>query len=474
MMLSRRSCSSSAAAPLLRRPRQRRLLLSPPFATFVVAVAVVALLLIGSAAPSVAGPSLLLFLRPPPSGTSSSPPRMSAAANYRRRRIGRCSDGEIRLAAATKNGLPDSGADAAGVDLELLKKELLEYLDKRNEVGADELAKAEVGKTVGGTRGNPVLEYVSLSPNKGSTVTAAPNAFDYTELEKYGYARLATPIMKAGGRLAMYELLGMEKPVPEFRKRRNPSAAAAGPIKIDRTGETDSARYSGLKLGLLQNDEVQALALQEAQRKIREGELLRPRLQEEEYVQPFKDHPNVSRRPSSSTSSSRPQQPKPDGYTWTAERLDEWGKRRGRTLAEMEREQLESVVLDGMETTELDLVQRVYSIATGLVVATAFGRATPAFLSQVLSLYPSPQDTAGLLDALKAPAAALLLASIGSCAACAVQAPEKQRNPVVWAVKGLMGGPFAVRQLRELPRLLTGRELLEQQQQQQQRGGAET
>lgn len=42
-----------------------------------------------------------------------------------------------------------------------LKAELTEYLEKRRELKADEQAKEKVGQVVGGTRGNPVLDYIS-------------------------------------------------------------------------------------------------------------------------------------------------------------------------------------------------------------------------------------------------------------------------------------------------------------------------
>jgi len=326
-----------------------------------------------------------------------------------------------------------------------LKSELLSYLEKRKEVGADDLAQTEVGRSIGGTRGNPVLEYVSLSPNRGSTVEAAPDPFDYSELEKYGYGRLSTPIMKAGGRLAMYDLLGLEKPATKTSTKR----VRAPEIRIDRTGQDDAARYTGLKVGLLFDDDAQAAALVEAQRKAREGESLRPRLAEEDFERPFADHPNVSRM-------------QERGY-WTAERLDEWGKRRGKSLAEMKRTRDDSLVLDQSETGELELGQKAYSVLTALAVAVAFGKSTPTFLSLTLHLFPSPTDAglAEILDVLKVPAAALLLASVGSCVFCAIQAPDKRRNPAVWAFKGLMGGPASVGEMRQLPKLLTGREVRE-------------
>jgi hypothetical protein len=69
-----------------------------------------------------------------------------------------------------------------------LKAELTSYLAERKKQGADEAAKAEIGKVVGGTKGNKVLDFVSGSPNKPFVIEEASNVFDYDELTKYGYA----------------------------------------------------------------------------------------------------------------------------------------------------------------------------------------------------------------------------------------------------------------------------------------------
>jgi hypothetical protein len=45
----------------------------------------------------------------------------------------------------------------------------------------------EVGKVIGGTKGNAILNYVSGAPNKETIIQEAPNVFDYDELTKYGY-----------------------------------------------------------------------------------------------------------------------------------------------------------------------------------------------------------------------------------------------------------------------------------------------
>ena len=50
------------------------------------------------------------------------------------------------------------------------------------------ISSSEIGKTVGGTKGNKVLDFVSGSPNIPFIVQEASNVFDYDELTKYGYS----------------------------------------------------------------------------------------------------------------------------------------------------------------------------------------------------------------------------------------------------------------------------------------------
>jgi hypothetical protein len=169
------------------------------------------------------------------------------------------------------------------VDLPLLKQELTAYLAKRKEMDADKAAQEQVGKVVGGTKGNPILEYVSGSPNKPIIIDEPPNPFDYDELERYGYGDLVTTIMKAGGRNAMYDLLNLPKPPPP--KRLQPKQVPK--LVIDKTGETDQARYTGLKMGHVLDDNTMADALTRAQQKAKLGEPLRAKIAEEDYIPPF-------------------------------------------------------------------------------------------------------------------------------------------------------------------------------------------
>lgn len=141
-----------------------------------------------------------------------------------------------------------------------------------------------VGEVIGGTRGNLVLEYVSGSPNKQRVQEEVPDIFDYDELIKYGYSHLVSPIMEYGGRRAMYQLMDIPEPATPERLAKKKSAPK---LVIDRTGETDKARYSGLKVSQVLDDEAMGKALEEAAKKVKEGKSLRKRLVEEDYVLPY-------------------------------------------------------------------------------------------------------------------------------------------------------------------------------------------
>jgi len=131
---------------------------------------------------------------------------------------------------------------------------------------------------------NNKTEYVSGSPNKQRVQEDVPDMFDYDELIKYGYSHLVSPIMKNGGRRAMYQLMELpEPPTPERLTKKK----SAPKLVIDRTGETDSARYTGLKMSASLDVESMGKALEEAAKKAREGKSLRKRLVEEDYVLPY-------------------------------------------------------------------------------------------------------------------------------------------------------------------------------------------
>ena len=316
---------------------------------------------------------------------------------------------------------------------EELKRQLTQYLKKREEANADESAKSELGKVVGGTKGNAVLEYISGAPAREKVIDEIPDIFDYSELAKYGYSNLVTTIMDAGGRREMYSLMGM--PVPAIKNRIKPKKVPK--LIIDRDGENDQARYSGLKVTQVLDDDEMGRKLEEALKKQKEGKDLRAKLQEESYVQPFADKRNTGPRQT------------PD---WTPERLDEEGKKAGQAMAWARKVRAGEFKKDPYEFLNIEGGLAAYSIITSLLVAFAFGNSTTKML-QLLKL--NANEIEGILNLAQGPALAVVLASAASCIFCLTQAPAKNRSVLIWALKGYAGGPLTVGQLRELDSLIT-------------------
>ena len=135
---------------------------------------------------------------------------------------------------------------------------------------------------------------------------------------------------------------------------------------------------------------------------------------------------------------------------WTPEKLDEAGKKAGEAQAWARKARLGELRKDPFEILAVEGELRAYSILVAITVALAFGNSTPT----ALDMFGLNLD--GLLDVAKIPALVLMVAGLGSAVANGVVfAPAKKRSSFVWGLKGLMGGPLAVRQLQELDDLLT-------------------
>lgn len=335
---------------------------------------------------------------------------------------------------------------AAGSDEEMsidtLKSELAAYLKKRDESNANESAKSEVGKVIGGTKGNAILEYVSGAPNKAIVIDEVPDIFDYTELAKYGYSKLATPIMNAGGRRKMYSLMGLPEPAISNRIKKPKKVPK---LIIDKTGETDQARYSGLKVTQILDDDEMGKKLSEFQEKKKKGEISKSKLVEEEYVMPFADKRNVGPKLT------------PD---WTPAMLDEEGIKAGKALSWAREARAGEFQTDPFEILSIEGPSQFYSIITTLIVAFAFGNSSSKLLEDILQF--SQSDSSALLNLMQWPALAFVLASVGSSVFCgAVLAPEKKRNSFIWGVKGFAAGPLVIKQLKDLDTLITRGEAAE-------------
>jgi len=283
-----------------------------------------------------------------------------------------------------------------------------------------------VGQTVGGTEGNPVFEFLGVAPVKERVVEKAPDPFSYTEISKYGFDHLLETIIEQGGHRKMYDLMGVPAPPPTEYKQPGER------IKFDYTGETDEARYKGLKLATSLDDDAIGEALRVAQDKQKRGEPLRAKIVEEleENLYPFKNVKNVG-----------PKQT-PD---WTPARLDEEGRKIGQAdswaLEERKKQEKEE---RNREILDFNGASRAYAIAMFASAALGFGKATPAALT-MLDLDSSIQT------AVQIPAFVLLVSAVGSSIlAAVVLAPEKNRSPLIWGLQALVGGPVAVLQLRNL------------------------
>jgi len=294
-----------------------------------------------------------------------------------------------------------------------LKRELAEYLAKREEANADQVALKTKRKVVGGARGNVVLEYISGAPAKERIVERVPGIFDYDELSSYGYSHLITPIMGLGGRREVYKLMGVEAPpLPGPPPKRD-----APKLVIDRTGEEDKARYTGLKMGQILDDSVMGDALERANKKAKQGAQLRPKLMEESYVRPFADKRNTG----------PPQTP-----DWTPEKLDEYGKQQGKIQSWARRAKAGEFMKDRAETMDLSWDVRLYAVSTAFIIAFAWGRATPKFLTEVVKIC-NENNSESLTEALKIPGLILGVMSLGSSILCAsLLAPERNRCVYTW------------------------------------------
>jgi len=305
-----------------------------------------------------------------------------------------------------------------------LKAELAKYLVVREERKADEAAKKEVGKVIGGSRGNAVLEWVSGAPNKPKIVEEEPGVFDYEELLKYGFGHLVRPVMDAGGRLECYRMMGMTPPPPP--KRLQPKKARK--LVIDRTGEGDPNRYRGLKMGQVLDDEEMGRVLREVQDKKRRGEPVKT-YTEAPFEVPFADKRNTS--PAWT----------PD---WTPEKLDEQGRKRGQALSWARKAKQGQFLQDPFEIFAIEGHLRLYTVFASLLVAIAFGNSSPAFFSSIGFQHDA------LLDTFRYPAAAVVAAAFGSSVLAGIMAKHKGRNAFLWALKGFAAGPVAVYQIRSL------------------------
>ena len=183
-----------------------------------------------------------------------------------------------------------------------------------------------------------------------------------------------------------------------------------------------------------------ARALENANKKSKElktsGETkttLRPKIQEEMYEVPFSDGRNTGPKWTPN---------------WTAEQLDEEGKRRGQAISWARKAREGEYATDPYEALRVEKEQRLYAIFASLFISITYGKSTSTFLTSTVGLDSTKVQP--LLELLQYPALAVVLAAFGSCGVNWFMAREKKRNGFVWAVKGFMGGPISIMELKNL------------------------
>jgi hypothetical protein len=319
-----------------------------------------------------------------------------------------------------------------------LKQELGEYLEKRRSATlstpTDENAPKKV---VGGTRGNAILEFISVSPApERELTTRPPDVFDYDELDKYGYGKLATLMMQAGGRLQFYQYFGLDTPVAPPVKDVYYADENSVPILLA------APTYTGLQLGLLQDDDAQGQALERARKN---------KNTKTDNEAPQKTQSLLTQRGRKTSSGAAFMAPKGE---WTVERLDAWSRQQKELQVWANRERERKIQADVVENFDSLGLGKLMSVVTALTTALAFGRSTPALYTLL-----QRDDDAAELAVVRVLAVALLIASAGSAAYCGSVAPTLQRSRTLWTIKGLLGGPVAVRQLQSADRLQTAGEI---------------
>lgn len=140
---------------------------------------------------------------------------------------------------------------------------------------------------------------------------------------------------------------------------------------------------------------------------------------------------------------------------WTPELLDEYTAQQGKAISWAKKARMGEFLKDPDEDlTQMPIIFRVYCALTAFEIAFAYGRSTPTFLLQSWNL--QSDQTQGFMSVFQSLGLALCVGAIGGGVVCgALLAPEKNRSSFVWGVKGLIAGPLAVRQLRELDALIT-------------------
>lgn len=271
--------------------------------------------------------------------------------------------------------------------------------------------------------------------------------------------------MKAGGRLRMYEILGLTLPPTLLPKKKTSTSST---IVIDRDGSKDPKRYKGLKLGDAYNDMLQGEKLQQALNKQKQQE------KNNDSVNDMNDNVDTNEVYQIPFSEKRNTLPKSWTPDWTVERLDEYTKRQGAAQSWVRNAKDGLYIQDPYETFYFtNILQLLYCIILISSISISYGKSTTTFISLLTNLiYNSDSDnidnTNVLLSYLQGPALIIFIISIGCSVYSTTIATQKNRNVIMWLWKGFFGGPFTIQSIQNINTLITQGEKRQQDQEDQQ------
>lgn len=259
---------------------------------------------------------------------------------------------------------------------------------------------------------------VELKTRTDRTIPTVSHPLSYVELERFGWGNLSLSIMELGGPLLVGEQLGMEWVEPE----EEPWAESLRPVREQSyaLGVTGS-----LQLGGALEDTLSAAAALDLESLKRSTQL-------------------AAQSGSGNTVESRESQSKL--YYQDEDGEVDYSKTRVPVKRQAVMAARKEPTVPKSEKFTLDGSQRSYLILVAFTTALTYGRA-----SQELLATPAYADvTAAVVGVSSIASVALYASAAGSLGLCVRLAKEKNRNVLVWGMKGLLGGPMTVAQLKEL------------------------
>lgn len=282
---------------------------------------------------------------------------------------------------------------------EVLKQRLEKYLEKRNTTAAEAVEEAfrpafDFLKPSGWHKDEVELDFQRRADGR-IPKEQFRHPLAYVDLKRYGFEDLIEPIIERGGPVVVgEELLGLNwKPEKEvwdqsLRPTREETWA------LDMRGS--------LMLGGALEDKLAAAESLDLER-LKQEARLKEELRSQQSIAP--------------------------------ESAGEGEDYRSNSRALTKKFKLEKTAKG--DRFSLTVPQRAYFLLVSALFAFAYGKSSKDLASQ------------GIVENCRVIFPVVALANLGSSAVCAVEASRREKNAVMWAAKGLLGGPLVLSQMRK-------------------------